>query len=57
MYGFVGGISDTAYINYCPKCGKEISIYIAGGFGMCEACGFRFAVIEDEEASDDADDE
>ena len=54
MYSFVSGISDTDDINYCPKCGTPIREY-GSGIGICYACGFRFAVIEDDEAPDDAD--
>lgn len=52
MYGFVSGISDTDFINFCPKCGAEIGEYTAGGIGICHECGFRFAVIEDEDDCD-----
>lgn len=54
MYGFVSGISDMNDINYCPKCGETIGRYKSGGTAVCDACGFRFAVIEcDEEEEDD----
>lgn len=46
MYGFVSGISDTDDINYCPKCGEEIYSWKANGEAVCDACGFRFTVIE-----------
>ena len=49
MYGFASGISDTDDINYCPKCGEMIWRYESDGTAVCEACGFRFAVIECEE--------
>ena len=49
MYGFVSGISDNDDINYCPKCGNEVTVLYGDGTAECELCGYHFAVIECEE--------
>lgn len=49
MEGFISGITDTNDINYCPKCGNEVSYYYGDGTAKCEDCGFRFGVVECEE--------
>lgn len=49
MYGFISGYSDTDDINYCPKCGAEISVYNGDGTAECDECGYHFVVVECEE--------
>lgn len=52
MYGYIGGVSDTDEINFCPYCGEEIVIMHAGGTATCNSCKRRFGVVEmDEEES------
>ena len=52
MYGYIGGVSDTDEINFCPYCGDEIVIMHAGGTVTCNSCKRRFGVVEmDEEES------
>ncbi len=34
----------------CPKCGEPISTHYVNGTGECDACGFRFGVVEDNES-------
>lgn len=46
MYGIITGISDTDDIEHCPKCGSPIYSYCGDGIAECEACGFRFGVVE-----------
>lgn len=49
MYALISGISDTDYINFCPKCGEPIRTHCGDGTAKCESCGFRFGVVEDDE--------
>ena len=49
MYGYISGCTDTDIINYCPRCGRETSIYYGDGTGKCDNCGLRFGVVECEE--------
>lgn len=49
MYGYISGYSDTDEINYCPKCGEEISEYRADGTADCSECGYHFGVVECED--------
>ena len=49
MYGYISGYTDTDIINYCPRCGRETSIYYGDGTGKCTHCGFHFGVVECEE--------
>ena len=53
MYGFLGGITDTNDINYCPKCGAVIAAHHADGTARCLDCGFHFGVVECEEDKED----
>lgn len=46
MYSWIGGISDTDEISYCPFCGEEVSIGHADGTATCDSCGRRFGVVE-----------
>ncbi len=46
MYGYIGGITDTDEINYCPYCSREISTMHADGTVTCGACKRRFGVVE-----------
>lgn len=46
VYGFITGISDTDTINYCPKCGEEITERYGNGMAECGKCGLYFGVIE-----------
>jgi len=48
MYGYICGITDTDEINYCPFCGKEISIGHADGTVTCDSCNRRFGAVETE---------
>ncbi|EOS68038.1 hypothetical protein C818_04205 [Lachnospiraceae bacterium MD308] len=49
MYGYIGGVSDTDEINFCPYCGEEIVIMHAGGTATCNSCKRRFGVVEMDE--------
>lgn len=49
MYALISGISDTDYINFCPKCGEPIRTYCGDGTAKCESCGFRFGVVADDD--------
>lgn len=49
MYGYISDCTDTDIINYCPRCGRETSIYYGDGTGKCDNCGLRFGVVECEE--------
>lgn len=46
MYAWIGGISDTDEINYCPFCGAEVFTGHADGTMTCDSCGRRFGAIE-----------
>ena len=48
MYGYICGITDTDEINYCPFCGKEISIGHADGTVTCDSFNRRFGAVETE---------
>lgn len=52
MYSYIAGYTDTDDINYCPKCEEPISTHYVNGTGKCDACGFRFGVVEDDESED-----
>lgn len=49
MYGYISGYSDADEINYCPKCGEEISEYRVDGTADCSECGYHFGVVECED--------
>lgn len=49
MYALISGISDTDYINFCPKCGEPIRTHCGDGTAKCESCGFRFGVVADDD--------
>ena len=46
MYALISGISDTDYINFCPKCGEPIRTHCGDGTAKCDDCGFHFGVVE-----------
>lgn len=51
MYGYIQGITDTDEINYCPRCGCEVSANYSDGTSECRGCNYRFGVVgmEDDE--------
>lgn len=51
MYGYISGITEADYINFCPKCGEEIRRHYRDGTAKCqnEECKFHFGVVECEE--------
>lgn len=49
MYGYIGGVTDTDEISYCPFCGEKVSACHADGTVTCDSCGRRFGVVETEE--------
>lgn len=46
MYGSISGMTETDDISYCPKCGREITIFYGDGTAECDECDCRFGVIE-----------
>ncbi len=52
MYGFISGITETNDINYCPKCGEEVSRFHGDGTAICTGCGYHFGVVECEETEE-----
>ena len=49
MHGYIQGITDTDEINYCPRCGCEVSGYYGDGTAICRGCNYRFGVVGVEE--------
>jgi hypothetical protein len=49
MYGYIGGVTDTDEINFCPYCGENVSVMHADGTVTCDSCKRRFGVAEIDE--------
>ena len=45
MYGYIQGYTDADEINYCPRCGCEVSGRYSDGTAICRGCGYRFGVV------------
>ncbi len=49
MYGYIGGVTDTDEINFCPYCGENVSVMHADGTVTCDSCKRKFGVVEIDE--------
>lgn len=49
MYGFISGVTDNDDISFCPKCGAEITEFLADGTAICRECEWHFGVVECED--------
>lgn len=49
MYSIITGIADNDEIEYCPRCGEEVTQFYLDGTVGCKECGFHFGVVECED--------